>query len=468
MNKINLKVLLFLFFLAIASGLFWGWGNFGKDPVQIGGDEEYYNRLALEYVNYGQFVSYRTDLARAPVDPLYPLFIAEVYRAFSIRYDFVRVIQLLFFSFTVLLIYFLARKIIGTRAGIVAAALSALYYPLAAFTTRFNKEVLFTFLLVLLVYSLQEAFRTEKIYWFVFAAVSFFLVYLINSIILFFPFFVILGYFLIVGRSFFTRQKILRIAVFFILSIIGPGYVFFSQRLLSEAKGVSGGVFLDRKIAIVKELDSDLAGYLNHLLGLTIGYYFAEKINPQINYELFFDYFPAAEKFKEARERGKSYKEFADNLNKEIAREIKAHWLGFFVVSFYDFLQFNGPIMPNRIISSGGPMQNMFIYNTHPEISGFLKIIILLGLRLIYWLFFGLVFYGIIKTRKQWKNYLVIYLLVIYFNAVFSVLCGLPRYAMPIYPFYIIFAVAGFLSLPIIQRLKIKKFSVYCYYNKEE
>jgi len=103
-----------------------------------------------------------------------------------------------------------------------------------------------------------------------------------------------------------------------------------------------------------------------------------------------------------------------------------------------DFLKFNTPLAPNV------RMTNMFA-STHPELSDFTKGSIILLIRFLYLIFFALIFYTIVKYIKKWSDISWLLLIVLYFNSIYSLICGFARYSAPIYPFYIILATIGLL-----------------------
>ncbi|MCK4539873.1 glycosyltransferase family 39 protein [Candidatus Parcubacteria bacterium] len=436
----NSFVVLFLFFLALLSGLFWSYERFGQSVPEIGGDDEYYNRLAVEFIEKGEFTSYKTDKVRAAVDPLYPLFITGVYKIFGINYNAVRVIQLLIFALTVVIVYLLAKEFANFKVSFFTAFVCALFYPLASYSGEFNKEILFTFLLVALIFFLVKGQNSNKFIWFALAGVFSGLAYLLNSIMLFFPIFVITGYMFFYGKRLFEKKCFINILIFSAISISCPLIIFLNFNYLNDARSASGAIFIERKSAIIEEIKGQ---YFDHFIGLFFGYYFAEKINTDIDEKLFLDFFPLGKKYAEARQKGVSDKEFASEQNSPNIKNLIKNPLGFLFTTFLDFIQFNGPTMPNKIISSGGPMQNMFINNGHAYIPDFVKTLILAVLRIIYWIFFGFIFYGIFKSAKTWKKFVMPYLIILYFNLLFSIIFGLARYAIPIYFFYIIFFTIG-------------------------
>lgn len=54
---------------------------------------------------------------------------------------------------------------------------------------------------------------------------------------------------------------------------------------------------------------------------------------------------------------------------------------------------------------------------------------------------------GIFITRYSWRKWFFIAALIVYVNVVYSMLFALGRYAVPLIPFYLIFASAGFIGL---------------------
>lgn len=81
--------------------------------------------------------------------PLYPLFLAVIFRFFGAEVSAARLVQALLGTATVPLLYLWAGRRYGPRAGLVAAAMGALFFPLAVQSTFLLTETLFLFLYVL-------------------------------------------------------------------------------------------------------------------------------------------------------------------------------------------------------------------------------------------------------------------------------------------------------------------------------
>ncbi len=91
-------------------------------------------------------------------------------------------------------------------------------------------------------------------------------------------------------------------------------------------------------------------------------------------------------------------------------------------------------------------MQNVFV-DTHPELSYLTKGLIIIFIRLLYLIFFGLVVYAIVKSIRKWPKISWLFLIVLYFNGIFSAIHAIARYSLPIYPVYIIFATVGLIMI---------------------
>ncbi len=89
--------------------------------------------------------------------PLYPFFLAVVFRLFGAEVSAARLMQALLGAATVPLLYLWAARRHGPRAGLAAAALGALFFPLAVQATTLLTETLFLFLYVLGMVALEWA-----------------------------------------------------------------------------------------------------------------------------------------------------------------------------------------------------------------------------------------------------------------------------------------------------------------------
>lgn len=435
------KIIFILILVAIISGLFWSYRNFEKAlPMPTDGDAGFYNRLAIDILEGRSAGSYEHETQRTAMEPLYPYFLAGIYSIFGKSYNAVIFVQLLFYCLAILVVYSIARQVIEEKLAFWAAVLTALFYPLAEWVGILNREILFIFFIITLVYCLYRAQDTLKLRWFIFAGITCGLAFITNKIIQFIPLFVVFGFGAVFREAIFRRRVVIKIIAFFVIAFILPTIFFLSSNLQRESFNATSSIFLSRKAQLMREVGGQ---YFDHFVGLTLGYYFSERINPDVKYKLFLDDITATNDLVKMREAGKSYQEAANAISGGQYKYFLTHPGKFLAVTFLDFLQFNGSITFNPLTLAIGPMQNLFIKGTHPEIPPAGKVAILIVLRLFYWTFFGFVIYGLALAVKEWRKFIWILLIILYFNLVYSAVFGLARYAIPIYPFYILLFVMG-------------------------
>ena len=134
---------------------------FQDEPIHIW-DEQDYNRIAVNLVQWNEFALYRgTPTSLRP--PLYPIALAAVYRAFGIEnFQAVRLLQVGLSLLTVLLLFRLGSEIYGRRVGLRLSALYGFYPSLLGYNDLVLTEVLFTFLLYAACLLLLRALRGQS------------------------------------------------------------------------------------------------------------------------------------------------------------------------------------------------------------------------------------------------------------------------------------------------------------------
>ena len=94
--------------------------------------------------------------------PLYPYFIALIYKIFGIKLFAVRIIQVLMGSATCLLYYYISKKIWGVRAGVIASLLATFYNIYIFYVPLHLKPTLYIFLETLCILLLCLCFYEKK------------------------------------------------------------------------------------------------------------------------------------------------------------------------------------------------------------------------------------------------------------------------------------------------------------------
>lgn len=440
MNKLVNKFVVIIFFTALLTSFLLNLKFFGNPPLP-GGDDYYYSYAAQNLLEKGSLFNDKNE-PTAMADSAYPLFLAGLYKIFGMEnYDAIRIAQIILFALTAVLVYSIAKTIFkDERLGFGAGFLFAFFFPLAGFTIRVIREPLMAFLIVLSIWLLVKAQQTLKFKWFALSGLSVGLMALTNSIAQPFVLFVILGFILIFGRDFLAKRQLLRVGLFlacFLTITIGFLYHFHWEKGTDPL--ISKFAVLGRKAEMIQEMRGET--YFRNLGGLLFGYYFFEKEG--FNVQTFLNHRGTSKKISLLAAEGHSPQEYSKILFQDSLDIISNNIPRYFAVTLLDFLQFNGLMLPNPTSFDPAPGQNLFIGGSHPEISAPLKVIILLSLRIIYWLFFGLVIYGVVKALKDWRRFIWLILIVVYYNLIYSAIFGIPRYSVSIYPFYFIFFIYG-------------------------
>ena len=103
--------------------VFWVAGVVFPDKIDTfsAGDTGFYLRIAHSILNTGTFADNGNPTAF--VVPLYPIFLALMFKIFGDHLVAIQLIQIVLSALTLLLIYSTAKRLFGEHAALVAAAL---------------------------------------------------------------------------------------------------------------------------------------------------------------------------------------------------------------------------------------------------------------------------------------------------------------------------------------------------------
>jgi glycosyltransferase involved in cell wall biosynthesis len=431
-------------------------------------DEAFYAGVAENILKKGEF-GLKTVGGYVISEPLYPLFLSGVFYLFGSSWDVVRVIQIILFACIVLFVFFIAEELFGRKIAFYSGLLMALFYPLAGMTGRLLREVFFTFLIVIFIWSILKAIKVRQKKWFIFSGIFLGLAILTNVIVQFLPFLILFNLLVIFRQNW---KKAVSIALFFLLGvllIVGP---WFLKGVISDSHAISTkkeGNVLFLRVGLAETLQGK---YKEHFIGQAFGYFLAKKINPELNSKEFERISTTTrEEIKKLVKPNLSYSEANKILLRASLEKIFAQPFSFLALNFLSFLSFNNPMIPNPRDFQSYRAQELFTSGSL-GLSDFAKGGIILIIRFFWLAFFFFVGWAIFKnlknslldSSKHWLKFGWIFLIIIYFNLVYSLAHGIPRYALPIYPFYIILFVAGFLSF-FQSRTPSSRFRIVCYFG---
>lgn len=435
----NFKFIILIFLIAIISGFFWNFGNFGEPIVS---DALYYDKAATNILE-GYDICYGLGESCIEPQPLYPLFLSGVFYVFGHNLDAVRVAQIILFAFTSVLIFLLAKRLFGYQVGVYSGLLMGLFYPLAGYCSRLYREVFFTFLVVLFIYCLYQVYLSKKKVWFSFSGITLGLVMLTNAVTYFLPLLIIFLFLIVYKKKFFSK-KMLICFFFFLFSLIIILSPWLIRNYYSDggSADIKGGSALVNRAYLMEDIQEK---YKEHFIGQSIGYFFAKKLDSRLDQRKLYAFRLEIiyEQIEDLSLFGYSQEEIGKIFQKEAISKIfkKPHL--YFLDTFLYLMSFNNPMLPNPQTFYVYRMHNLFV-NTHPEINEFIKGSIILIIRFIWLIFLFFVVYGGIKAiKKDVLKFSWLISVILYFNIVYSLLLAIPRYALPIWPFYIILFVYG-------------------------
>jgi 4-amino-4-deoxy-L-arabinose transferase-like glycosyltransferase len=310
LNKIKQeKIVIIIFFLAILSGLFWNHRYFFIPVPQ--GDEMQYSCIATTLLESGEYSDCGYTMNREPV---YPFFIAGMYAISNSHPDSVRYAQLIIFGLICALTYLFAKKIFDEKIALYASLFLASWWALANYTGRYTRELLMAFFFILLIQVLYLFFKKQKIKYIVSIGALLGLLVLLNSVTQFLIIFIIVNFIFV-----YRKRLSLKNITFYILTMIFVFSLVLSPWMIrnKEKYGVLGvsavpttGFILSYRASVMERLYPKIYKYF---YGHLFGYYFAEKLWPDMDI-LLFRHNDIIDERKELLAQGKNIFE-VDNIN---------------------------------------------------------------------------------------------------------------------------------------------------------
>jgi len=435
-TKINNKTFsIIIFIIALINGIIWGMPFY-----EISQDTAVKNDAGMFILENGIFGNdiYMNHL----VDRVfYPILTAGVFKIFGPYPAVMKLLNLIMFAFLALLVYKLCQIIFSEKLARVAGLFTALCYTLAGFTSHFDRQIFFVFLIFLLIYCLYQAQVKNKNIWYILSGLIFGMALLTNAIIQFFIV-IIIANFLILNWSKGIKKIIPKIVILLLASAIFISPIFISNFLNFDRTPVLSkqGILLAMR---AEKMQAIKGKYIEHLIANITGDLIVQKIFDDYDRsEARLGWNTLEEWQTKVYEQGYDMKEADYQFTKKAIWEFIKHPFLFIEITSIDFLKFNTPMTPDV------RMQHMFAEpDSHPELSDSSKIAIILFIRFVYLIFAILIIYAGIKLAKRWSKASWIILIILYFNLIFSFLHAIARLSLPIYPFYIILLTMGVLMV---------------------
>lgn len=435
-----IRMMLICMLLALISAFFWSMPVFGHSATD--NDAMIYDAVGRSIAT-GDGLLYRGSLP--PVEPLYPLFVGAVYWIAGPSSDAVRVVQIVLFVLTMGLLLATARRLVSEKIALMSTIATSLFWGLASLPGAIIPTTLLTFLVVLLGYGTVRAFSESRWQWLVLVGGVCALLSL--ALTVFFPMIVVWGcVYMWVNRQDFSWR---RIGVSFACAG-GAFLVVMIPWLLYSASRTDYGVA--SRIGYTLHLKAEASRKaaeqpLGHMVGHVVGYYLAQWMWPGLD--------PYATRgapvtetwFAEMERSGLDYQTIDRRMRDAAVALLREKPEGMIVMTALNFLNFNSPIIPrpedlqNQVLS-----HPLFAAGGYVGVPGWAKGGIVLGIHALWWLGAIAVVSGMMhlfRSSRAQKSVIMLAAIVGYFQISFSVVHAIPRHALPLYPWYFLFATIG-------------------------
>lgn len=428
------KFIIFLIFLSLCGSLFF---ILFKHPIES--DAEQYYMIGRNLNNGDGYSRSATAIHTPTMDraPLYPFFLMSMFRLFGEKIILVKLFQTVFFLLTAMLTYLTCNLIFEKKISRIAALSVAICPTLANYPSYILTESLFTFLVALIIFMLYKCVGQKGLKLYFLTGVVLGFSALCKAVMLYFIFFICLGFFLVDGISKETFKKCLVLFFGFLLIVtpwIARNRIVFNDLNIATAKGKSLWVS-SRKVLYSNRKILKLAVFtLSEFLGKRV---YPEELERQTPF-LLQENIRAEERMRKLSSLGFNGAEVDRYLTKEAYQLIWSHPIKFTFGCFIEFLK----LLPFLYIPT---LNEGYVIDWFKSIkNGPMMISLIRGtFRLLSYFVFLLALTGMLYRRKDFRRLSFLILLIIYFNLSYSILFGSARYNVPLIPFYFMFAVAG-------------------------
>ena len=426
----------FLILLSLIIGLFWviqAWSN----PLES--DEVDYYKIGKNLCQLHKFDSAYDGIQTPTMSrpPVYPFLISIFYCLGIESPNAVRFFHIFLFVGIVLLIYLNTKLIFNEVTARLASILGALFPPIGFLTSQLHTEITFIFLSLLASLFLVLLFKNKKSSYAIWSGIFLGLATLTRPVFFLFPIFLITILLLFQKFKLTDLLKKSLILLFFFTLVISPwlirNYVVFREFNISD---VGSAMFYNRAYRIHYYSPQETRHFV--LLSL-FGSYLSKRIDPSYEYN-----FSKFEPHVYRRDNSSPLKSFQEPdlvknstqgkkiLFKEAKAIILQHPIKYMAYSFLELFRIHTPLLTEFSITD-------LFTGTHPEISDFWKTFIIIFIRIAYLIFFISVIYGIVISCKKFLLTLPTLIIILYTILLLCSMETIPRYSIPLYPFYFIF-----------------------------
>lgn len=431
-KKVKIQILIFL--ISLCAGLIFLL-VFGQHR-QINGDAPQYDAIAWNLVS-GHGYSLDSEPPYNPTslrEPAYIIFLYFLYKLFGHNTQAVYVIQILLFSISCILVFLITMRIFNECAAKYAAFLTAICPTLADHATFLYSESFFIFLLLFSVYSVLRAKDTASIKWYVLSGLAMALMTLCKVAMVFFI--------IPAALYLYLNKKDIKITIVFIIFFIPlfswglRNYHIYGDFNLINTRGEQ--ILLARayrtECAFQKIKEMAVYNFSEYL-----GYKFFPYSDISSRDFQFQDDSRVRKEYQELINQGMSETDVNRIIRNKAFSILKGHPVKYLIGMPFDFFKLTLFMYVPSLNEENGINMFKHVRNGREVLSAVKGIYKALSFII---LFFAIA--GIAARKIQWQKEFMIFCVILYINLVYTVIGGYQRYAVPLIPFYFIFAVVGF------------------------
>lgn len=413
-------------------------------PPVMGPDATQYDRLGYNLASGRGFslseaAPYIQSMYREPV---YPFFLAAIYKTFGHKPVFAVFAQILLHAATAIISYLIARRIFSEKAAFLSGMIVAIFPTLANTASYILSETLFTFELCLCVLLLLKALKRQTVSSFAIAGVAFGFLTLTKTVVIFLPFIVLATVFL---SRLLRRSEIKRFTAYCIcFAVLYAGVISVwpvRNKIVFNTFSMAsrGGMVIWSR---AEKID-DSAREILATVTCSFSEYLGKKMFPDIitksNRYFFKDLEREMALEAECARQGMSPGEIDRKMAKEAFQKIAKHPFKYLGYTFIEGIKMTAFTYTPFLNEEGA--RNYFSKLRYGEvILAFVKGVS----RSIAYILLLLVLIAMIKNLKIWDRWMILAIVMTYINLIYSLLDAIGRYAVPLIPLYCIMVAAAF------------------------
>ena len=362
--------------------------HMGEDALM---DTTRYLNVSLNILTGRGFAEYITGpTAFAP--PIYPYFLAGVFKVFGYNMIHAKIVQAVISGLTCLVVFWIGCSLFGRKIGLLAALGAAVFPDLIILSGYLYSETVYILLFCLSFLFILKGCEELHGWWnWIIGGIFFGLSILTRHALLMFPVGLLLLMVIFKSTRIYWKKLLLFCGICFVMIVPWTirNYLCFHE-IIPVAAG-SGGTFW-------------IGSYTDH--------------------EGEFRYSETMEKIDEETDSVRVDIERDKILINKAIDNITSNPLGYILVVAKKFGQYFTKIY--EAVPAGQPRN--------------LDIIVMLVLALSYYPLFLLFLLGIILSGKRWSRLIPLYSIILYLGGIYAMTVVVPRYRVPLLPFFMVFA----------------------------